>query len=146
MDGEHQRGAVELGGRHPDGKDRENLVVWTCTRSSAQPRPRSQDRGQDGCLQAVGLAEAPYGKPQTHHAGVVAEASEAQRGGRARGNNLLDDAPPIERSGELNGMLLHPPLGSKLASFPTWSRRAVRTPSRALTPSLESHLLISERH
>jgi hypothetical protein len=132
---------VELGGRHPGGKDRENLAEVDVH----QVGPRSQDRGQDGCLQAVELAEAPNGKSQTYHAGVVAEVLEVQRGGRARGNNLLDDARRSSARVSSTVWFCIPLMGSKLAPFPAWPRRAVRTPSRALTSSLESHLHISER-
>jgi hypothetical protein len=74
-----------------------------------QVAPRNQDRGQDGSLRAVELTETSYGKSQTYHAGVVAEALEARRGEQASGNNRLDDAPSVERPRELGGVVLHPP-------------------------------------
>src|SRR5215213_5359483 len=119
MDGEDQRQAVEPGGCGPNREDGEVLAEVHVHHIG----PCGEDGGEDGHLGGVELAKAPYGETQAYHAGVVAEALEVRRGRWACGQHRLEDAAPVERPGELGGVVLHPPYGVELYASPDERRR-----------------------
>jgi hypothetical protein len=119
MDGEDKWEMVKPGGRSPDRKDGEIFAEVYVHRIGS----RGEDRGDDRRLQTVELAKAPYGKSHSYHAGVVAQALQTWRARWARGQHCLDDAAPIERSGKLGGVVLHPPDGVELDTLADERRR-----------------------
>ena len=114
MDGEDQRQTVKPGGRSPYREDGEVLAEVYVHHIG----PRGEDRGEDCCLGSVELAEQPYGKSHSYYAGVAAQALEIRRGRWARGQHRLHDAAPVERPGQLGGVVLHPPYGIELYATP----------------------------
>jgi hypothetical protein len=110
MDGEDQREMMKPGGRSPD---RENGEVFAKV-NVHHIGPQGEDGGDDLRLESVELAKAPQGESHSYHAGVLAEALEIRRNRRARGEHRLDNAAPVERPGELGGVVLHPPYGVEL--------------------------------
>src|SRR5215218_3777588 len=104
MDGEDQRQTMKPGSRGPDRDDGEVLAEVNMHHIG----PRGEDRGDDCRLGTVELAKALDGKSQAYDSGMVSKALEIRRGRWARGQNRLCDATPVERPGQLGGVVLHP--------------------------------------
>src|SRR5215212_9984408 len=97
-------------GRSPDREDGEVFAEMNVHHIGSC----GKDRGDDCRLRTVELAKAPQGESHSYHACVVAKALEIRRSRRARGQDRLDDAAPVERPGQLGCVVLHPPYGIKL--------------------------------
>jgi hypothetical protein len=115
MDGEDQRQTMKPGGHRSDREDGEVFAEMYVH----QICPQGEDRGDDCRLGSVELAKTSEGQPQAYNAGVVSKALEIRRGRWTRGQDRLDDAAPVERSGQLSSVVLHPPTGSNRTPVPT---------------------------
>src|SRR5215218_5363191 len=142
MDGEDQRQMMKPG---DCGSERDDGEVFAEVHVH-QVGPQGEDGGDDRRLGSVELANAPQGESHSYNARVVAETLEIRRGRRACGQHCLNDAVPVERSGQLGGVVLHPPRGSNFTPLPTSAEGGGSKTEQSLSTliRLRSVLLISQ--